>query len=156
MIRTNLRLDRDAPEGSASGACSHTHMLNIKIPKKPRWRDFLIHLAIWAVLLSIPSLILSDPLNEKFQGALIHYSDQILLTVGGHNGFIDAQPQARRIYILFPSVFRDPKFVDIWQTSDGEPVIYEQRGTFIATVLIGIALVGFYFWKRWTTEEAED
>jgi hypothetical protein len=53
-------------------------------------------------------------------------------------------------YILFPSVFTNPRVVTVSQTNDDEPTVSESRGPFIMIALTG--LIALLFWASGTLQ----
>ncbi|WP_460877759.1 hypothetical protein [Rhodanobacter koreensis] len=127
--------------------------MKFQIPPMNPWKDVLVHLALWAVLLSIPSIFYSFFPKPDFDAVLrVQYPSQIALVMGGKDSFGGNTTYSRRSYLLIPSMFHDPKFVQILQTNSEPPKVVEHRGSFLITLVIFVGLCCFYFCKRWRTQ----
>lgn len=116
------------------------------------WKDLILHLGAWAVLLALPSLFYSFAPNSDFDLALKRaYPNETAIVLGGHSQFSGSGTLKRRSYVLFPSVLIDPKFVQVEQRNSSTPAVLEERGLFLATLVIFFGFCSYYFWRRWRT-----
>ena len=130
--------------------------MKIQIPPMNPWKDVLVHLALWIALLSIPSIFYSFFPKPDFDAVLRqHYPNQIPLVMGGKDAFSGATTYSRRSYLLVPSVFHDPKFVQIVQRNSEPPTVVEQRGLFLIALAIFVGLSCYYFQKRWRAQPSD-
>ncbi|MCS0632961.1 hypothetical protein NX786_26860 [Telluria mixta] len=90
--------------------------------------------------------------------ALSRYKDETALLVGGrYRSYMASSNQKRttsvyreRVYVLFPSMLREPKTVTVSQKND-EPyrVSEEKNGVFKLLAMYGLILFGtWWFWLR--------
>lgn len=120
------------------------------------WKDLLVHLGAWAVLLLLPSLFYSFFPNPDFDAVLKRtYPDETVVVLGGRSQFSGSNTFSRRHYVLFPSVFTDPKYVQVEQRNSNTPAVLEERGLFLTTLAIFIGLCVYYFRRRWRTKPGD-
>ena len=130
--------------------------MKLQIPPMSPWKDLLVHLVIWAVLLSVPSIIYSFFPKPDFDAALrSKYPHQIALVMGGRDSFSDNTTYARRSYLLVPSAFQVPEFVQITQVNSEPPKIVAQANLFLVSLALFIGLSWYYFRKRWRTQKSD-
>jgi len=130
--------------------------MKFRIPLMAPWKDVLVHLAIWAALLSVPSIFYSFYPKPDFSAALrSQYPHQVALVMGGRDSFGGNTTYARRTYLLVTSALQVPKFVQITQEDSGPPKVVVQANFFPVTLAIFIGFNCYYFRKRWRTQQSE-
>jgi hypothetical protein len=127
--------------------------MKLQIPLMNPWKDVLVHLALWAVLLSIPSFIYSFFPKPDFDAVLrSQYPNQIALVIGGKDSFSGDTAYARRSYLLVSFALQVTKIVRVTQINSEPPKAVEQKGLFLVTLAIFIGFISYYFWKRWRAQ----
>ena len=117
-------------------------------------KDVIVHIVMWLVLLSIPSLIFSYFPQSDFDKALSKYPGQTAFVIAGKNSRSGDHTHASRHYVLFPSVFYAPKFVSLAQQDSEQVTISESKGLFFVVLLFFTVGAAYYFRKRWTESNA--
>jgi hypothetical protein len=102
------------------------------------FRAALVCIAICLAMLAWPTIYFHSTPLPAFDRALTVYSGQVPVVLGGRDGFSEGESYHRRNYILFPSFFRNPKFVRVTQTGDGQPKVTETNATFELFLLLAI------------------
>ena len=130
--------------------------MKYQIPRMTPWKDLLVHLAIWAVLLSVPSIVYSFFPKPEFNAALqSKYPHQIALVVGGKDSSSGGATYARRSYLLVPSALQLPEVVQITQVNSEPPKVVVQSNLFLISLVIFIGFSVYYFRKRWRTQQSD-
>ena len=130
--------------------------MKFQIPPMAPWKDVLVHLAIWAALLSVPSIFYSFYPKPEFSAALrSQYPHQVALVMGGRDSFGGNTTYARRTYFLLPSALQVPKIVQITQENSGLPKVVVKGNFFPVSLVIFIGFNCYYFRKRWRTQRSD-
>ncbi|OOG64855.1 hypothetical protein B0E46_05520 [Rhodanobacter sp. B04] len=130
--------------------------MKLQIPPMTPWKDVLVHLAIWAILLSAPSIVYSFFPKPDFDAALrSKYPHQIALVMGGGDSSSGNTTYARRSYLLVPSAPQLPEVVQITQVDSERPKVVVQNNLFLISLVIFIGLSVYYFRKRWRTQQSD-
>ena len=130
--------------------------MKFQIPPMAPWKDVLVHLVIWAALLSVPSVFYSFYPKPDFSAALRRqYPHEVALVLGGRDSFGGNATYARRTYLLVPSALQVPKFVRITQENSGPLKVVVQGNFFLLTLAIFIGFNCYYFRKRWRSQRSE-
>jgi hypothetical protein len=120
------------------------------------WKDVLVHLAIWAVLLSVPSIICSFFPTPDFNAALrSQYPHQIALVISVRSSVSSNTTYARRSYLLIPTTLQAPKIIQISQLNSEPPKVVAQGDSFLVFLAIFIGFNCYYFQKRWRTQQSD-
>jgi len=123
--------------------------MKFQIPPMTPWKDVLVHLVIWALLLSVPSIIYSFFPKPDFNAALqSKYPHQIFLVMGGKDSFSGNITYALRSYLLVPSALQEPEMVQVTQVNSEPPKVVVQDHLFLISLLILIGFSFYYFRKR--------
>lgn len=129
--------------------------MKLQIPPMTPWKDVLVHLAIWAVLLSVPSIIYSFFPKPDFDAALrSKYPHQITLVMGGRDSFSGNTTYARRSYLVVPSALQVPEVVQVTQVNSEPPKVVVQGNLFLVSLAFFIGFSFYYFRKRWRTRQS--
>jgi hypothetical protein len=92
--------------------------------------------AFLVLALSWPSLYFHFFPLPAFDQALEVYKGQAPLVLGGRDGFSQGESFHRRNYILLPSFFHDPKFINVTQLGSKRPDVTETGATFELLIIL--------------------
>jgi hypothetical protein len=86
--------------------------------------------------------------------ALGSYGNQTPIMVSGSDSYHSSGNISSHVvsrgYVLFPSMFTNPKVVSVVQVNDSEPTVSESAGMFvyIASWLVACVIATWWFWLR--------
>ena len=130
--------------------------MKFQIPPMTPWKDVLVHLVIWAALLSVPSIIYSFFPKPDFNAALrSKYPHQISLVMGGKDSFSGNTTYVRRSYLLVPSALQVPEVVQVTQVNSEPPKVVVQGHLFLISLVVFIGFSFYYFRKRWRAQQSD-
>jgi hypothetical protein len=131
--------------------------MNFQMPRMSRWKDVLVHLAVWSMLLWVPSAIYSFFPKPEFNTLLkSRYPNEFALVAGGRDQFSGSTTYSHRSYWLIPSALQVPRFIRVSQWCSEPPKVVDQGGgPFLLTFAIFLGFNVYYFQRRWRAQSAD-